>query len=118
VEIDRMVLVGVEERPKARISGLFVAFIHRGFTILIDCLLGVAEGHVGGPLHRCMPLKHHTVIIPLIAGVRGVVTWARRRPMNHWHLAGATPLGGPSHILVVLGPFLTTRIHPEIKDME
>jgi hypothetical protein len=30
-------------------------------------------------------------------------------------LAGVTPLGGPDCILLVLGPFLTMRIHPEIR---
>jgi hypothetical protein len=107
-----MVPVGVEKGPKARITGLFAAFIHRGFTIHIDCtllcLLGVLDGQVGGPLNRCMPLKHLTVI--LIAGVRRVVMWARR-PTSHRCLAGATLLGGPSRILPVLGPFLVMRVH-------
>jgi hypothetical protein len=91
--------------------------------ILIDCtllcLLGISDGHVAGPLNMCMPLKHLTVIHPIIAGVRGVVTWARRRrPTRHRHLAGVTPLGGPGRILPILGPFLTMRVHPEIREME
>jgi hypothetical protein len=72
---------------------------------------------VGGPLNRCMPLKHLTVIFPFIARVRGVVMWARRRlrPMSHRRLVGATLLGGPGRILQVLGPLLMTRVHPEIR---
>jgi hypothetical protein len=78
VEIDRTVPVGVENGPKARITGLLAAFIHRGFTIVIDftllCLLGVLDGHVGRSLNRCMPLKHFIIIVILIARVRRVVT--------------------------------------------
>jgi hypothetical protein len=72
---------------------------------------------VGGPLNRCMPLKHLMVIFPFIARVRGVVMWARRRlrPMSHMHLVGATLLGGPGRILQVLGPLLMMRVHPEIR---
>jgi hypothetical protein len=35
--------------------------------------------------------------------------------MRHRCLAGVTPLGGPGHFLLVLGPFLTTRVHPWIR---
>jgi hypothetical protein len=124
VEIDRPVPIRVEERPKAGVMGLLAALIHRSFTIFIDCallcLLGIADGHVGGLFNRSMPLKHLVVIFSFIAGVRGVVTWMRRglRPMSHRRLARATPLGGPSFILPVLGPLLMTRAHPEIRDME
>jgi hypothetical protein len=38
--------------------------------------------------------------------------------MSYRCLAGATLLGGPSCILMVLGPFLTMRIHPEIRRIE
>jgi hypothetical protein len=116
-----MVPVGVEKGPKARITGLFAAFIHRGFTIHIDCtllcLLGVLDGQVGGPLNRCMPLKHLIVILILIAGVRRVVMWARR-PTSHRCLAGATLLGGPGRILPVLGPFLVMRVHTKAREVE
>jgi hypothetical protein len=109
----------VEERQK-RIMGLLVAIIHRGFTVLIDCtllcLLGLSEGHVSRPLNQCMTLKHLTVVLLLIAGVRGVLPWVRSwRPTRHGRLAGATLLGGPDHILPRLGPLLPTRIHPEIR---
>jgi hypothetical protein len=119
VEIDRTIPFGVENGPKVGTTGLLAAFIHRGFTIVIDCtllcLLGVLDGQVGRPLNRRMPLKHLTVILILIAGVRRMVTWMRRRPMNCRHLAGAPLLGAPDHILSVLGPLLTTRVHPEIR---
>jgi hypothetical protein len=64
-----------------------------------------------------VPLKHLTIIFLFIAGVKRVVTW-RRRPMSSRSFAGMTPLGGLSHILPLLSPLLTTRIHPEIKDMK
>jgi hypothetical protein len=111
----------VEKRPKPRITGLLATFIHRSFTIVIDrvllCLLGISDGHVGRPLNRCMPLKHLTVFLILIDGVRRMVTWMRRRPTNHRRLAGATLLGGPDHILPVLGHFLVMRVHPKIREM-
>jgi hypothetical protein len=60
VEIDRMVPIRMEERPKVGVMGLFAALIHRCFSIVIDCallcLLGVAEGYVGGPLNWRMTL--------------------------------------------------------------
>jgi hypothetical protein len=123
MEIDRTVPIRLEKRPKLRIMGLLATFIHRGFTIVIDCarlcLLGISDGHVGGPLNRCMPLKHFMVFLIFIARVRGVVMWTwRRRSMSYRCLAGATLLGGPSCILMVLGPFLTMRIHPEIRRIE
>jgi hypothetical protein len=121
VEIDRMVPVGVEKGPKERITRLLAAFIHKGFTIVIDCtllhLLRVLDGHVGRPLNRCMPLKHLMVILILVAGVRRVVTWLRRRPTSHRRLVSATLLGAPGHILPMLCPFLMTRVHPEIREM-
>jgi hypothetical protein len=124
VEIDGTVPVGVEERPKMRIMGLLTAFIHRGFTIVIDsallCLLGISDDHMGGPLNRCMPLKHLMLFLIFIAGVRGVVTWTmrRRRSTSRRRLARATPLGCPGRILSVLGPLLEMRIHPEIRGMK
>jgi hypothetical protein len=97
------------------------AFIHKSFTIVIDCtllhLIGVLDGHVGRPLNTRMPLKHLTVILILITRVRRVVTWTRRRPTSHRRLAGVTPLGGSDHILPVLGPFLAMSVHPEIRGM-
>jgi hypothetical protein len=107
-----------------RIMGLLATFIHRGFMIVIDsallCLLGISDGHVGGLLNRCMPLKHLMPFLIFITGVRGVVMWMsrRRRSMTRRRLTGVTPHGGPSHILPVLGPFLVMRIHPEIREME
>jgi hypothetical protein len=65
-----------------------------------------------------MPLKHLTLFLIFIAGVRGVVTWTRRRSTTRRCLVGATPLGGPDRILPVLGPFLVIRIHPGIREME
>jgi hypothetical protein len=54
-----------------------------------------------------------TVII-LLARVRRMMTRTRRMtPFKH--LAGAAALGGPSHILPLLGSLLTARIHPEIR---
>jgi hypothetical protein len=112
----------VEERQKTQITGLLATSIHRGFMIVIDCallcLLGISDGHVGGPLNRCMPLKHLTVFLIFITGVRGVVMWMRRRSTTCRRLAGVTPLGGPDRLLSVLGPFLLMRIHPEIRGIE
>jgi hypothetical protein len=65
-----------------------------------------------------MPLRHLTVILILIVEVRRVVTSARRRPTSHRRLAGAIPLGGLCRILSVLCPFLATRVHLEIREME
>jgi hypothetical protein len=61
-----------------------------------------------------MLLKHLMVILILIAGVRRVLTW-RRRLMSSKCFARATPLGGPSHILPMLGPLVTMRVHLEIR---
>jgi hypothetical protein len=74
---------------------------------------------VGGPLNRSMLLKHLTVILILIAGVRRVVM-RRRRPTRHGclALAGATLHGSLGHILSVLGPLLMTRIRLEIRRVE
>jgi hypothetical protein len=99
--------------------GLLASLIHRSFTIFIDgallFFLRIAKGQVGGPLNRRMPLKHLMVFHFLIAGARRVVTQARRMiPTIHGRLAGPTSLGGPAHILLVLGPLLTTRVPPEI----
>jgi hypothetical protein len=64
-----------------------------------------------------MPLKHLTVFCILIAGARRVVTRGRRSiPTRHGRLASMMPLGGPSHIMQVLGPLLKMRIHPEIRE--
>jgi hypothetical protein len=106
-----------------RIMGLLATFTHRGFTIIVDsamlCLLEISDGHVEGLFNRCMSLKHLTLFLIFITRVRGVVMWmTRRRSTTHMCLAGATPLGGPDCILLVLGPFLTMRIHPEIREME
>jgi hypothetical protein len=38
--------------------------------------------------------------------------------MTRRRLARATSLGGPDCILLVLGPLLAMRIHPEIRGME
>jgi hypothetical protein len=66
-----------------------------------------------------MPLKELTLILLLITRVRGVMTRARRRrSTGHGCLAGPTPLGGPDHILPLLGLLLAARIHPEIRDRE
>jgi hypothetical protein len=64
-----------------------------------------------------MLLKHLTIILILFARVRRVVTWRRRRPTRHRCLAlvNTTPLGGPDLISLVLGPLLTTRVHPETR---
>jgi hypothetical protein len=97
-----------------RIMGLLATFIHMGFTIVIDSAL--LCGYVGGPLNRCMPFKHLTLFLIIIAGVRGVVT--RRRSTIQRHLAEATTLGGLGHILPMLGPFLVMRIHPGIGDIK
>jgi hypothetical protein len=107
-----MVLVGVEKLPKARIMGLFAAFICRGFTIHIDCtllcLLGVLDGQVAGPLNECMHPKHLTVILILVAGLRRMVMGRRRMTA---HLAETAPLGGLSNLLPLLASLLPTRIH-------
>jgi hypothetical protein len=66
-----------------------------------------------------MPLIELMLILLLITRVRGVMTRVRRRrSTGHGCLAGLTPLGGPDHILPLLGLLLTVRIHPEIRDRE
>jgi hypothetical protein len=74
---------------------------------------------VRGALNRRIPLKHLMVILSLIVVMRGVVTWARRRmmPKRHGRITGVTPFGGPGHILLVLGPLLVMRVHPEIREL-
>jgi hypothetical protein len=67
---------------------------------------------VGGPLNRSMMLEHLTDIF-LLARVRGVMTGRRMTP--HKRLARAASLGGPDHILSVLGLLLLMRIHPDIR---
>jgi hypothetical protein len=56
--------------------------------------------------NHALPHHHHW-------SERGGVTWMRRS-MTRRRLAEVTPLGGPSHILPMLGPFLVMRIHPGI----
>jgi hypothetical protein len=64
VEIDRLVPIQVEKRPKTRVAVLFVAIKDRIFTIFVDGgllqFLGVAGGQVRGPLNRSVMLKHLT----------------------------------------------------------
>jgi hypothetical protein len=117
VEIDRPVPIRVKECPKMRVTGLLAALIHWSFMVVIDGallhLLGVAEGHVGGPLNRRMIFKHFTIISLFIAGVRRMMR--RRRGVTPCkHLAEAASLGGrgSGHILMILGSLLTVRIHP------
>jgi hypothetical protein len=49
----------------------------------------------------------------LIAGMRGVTGGLRIAACKR--LAGMAPLGGPGNILLLLGPLLTTRVHPRNK---
>jgi hypothetical protein len=115
VEVDGVVPIVVKKRPKKAIHGLLVPSIYRSFVVCIDCallgLLGIFDGQVVGALNGCMPLEELTVILLLVIGVRGVVM-RRRRMTGHNCLARATPLGGPDNILPLLGPLLTTRVHP------
>jgi hypothetical protein len=61
-----------------------------------------------------IPLIKLMLILLIIAGVRGVMTRARK--MSCKSFAGATSLGGhPSHILLLLGPLLTAGVHPEMR---
>jgi hypothetical protein len=66
---------------------------------------------VGGPLNQSMSLEL-LVDIFLLTGVRRVMTGRRMMPRKC--LARAILLGGPGHILPVLGLLLPTKIHPEI----
>jgi hypothetical protein len=62
-------------------------------------------------LLRSIPLIKLTLILLIIARVRGVMTQARKMPCKSF--AGWTSLGGgPSHILPLLGPLLTAGVHP------
>jgi hypothetical protein len=65
-----------------RILGLFTVFVHKGFTILIDCvllhLLWVLDSHVRGALNGCMLLEHLAILLLLVTGVGRVVTGRRR----------------------------------------
>jgi hypothetical protein len=76
VNVNGVVPIGVEKRPKLRVRGLLAAFIHRSFTVVVDGfligLLGVPDGIVIMALFGCMPLIELTLIL-LVAGVRGVV---------------------------------------------
>jgi hypothetical protein len=123
VKVDRVVPIRMEKRPKPRVHGLLAAFLHRSFTVGVDsvllCPLGVPNGIVITTLLGSMPLIELTLIMLLVIGVRGVVTWLRRRrPTRHSRLAWTTLLAGPGHILLILGSFLTTWVHPEIRDIE
>jgi uncharacterized membrane protein len=123
VKINGAVPIRVERRPKPRVHELLAAFIHKSFAGVVDCflfgLLRVLDGIVIMVLSMCMPLIELTLIIILVPGVRGVVTWVRRRrPTRHRCLVGATLLGGPGNIFVLLGPLLTIRVHPGIRDIK
>jgi hypothetical protein len=61
-----------------------------------------------------IPLIELALILLIVAGVRGVMTWARK--MSRKSFAGATSLGGgPSHIMLLLGLLLTVGVHPEMR---
>jgi hypothetical protein len=62
-----------------------------------------------------MPLKHLTIILILIAGVRRMVT-GRLGITPYKRLAGSTPLERPGGILSLHAPFLMVRVHPEIRE--
>jgi hypothetical protein len=92
VKVNRAVPIGVEKRPKPRVCRLLAAFIHRSFMVVVDGallgLLGVPDVIVIVALFGCMPLIELMLILLLVVGVRGVVTWLRRRrPTRHMHLA-------------------------------
>jgi hypothetical protein len=112
----------MEKRSKLRVRRLLVAFIDRGFMGGVDSvllgLLGVPDGIVIMTFLRSMPLIELTLILLIITGVRGVVTWVRRRSTGHGRLVGSTPLGGPDQILSLLGLLLPTRIYPKVRDRE
>jgi hypothetical protein len=61
-------------------------------------------------------LEQLTVIF-LFVGVRRMMT-RRRRMMSCKHLAGVASLGGSGHILLLLGPLLVMRDHPELRKVE
>jgi hypothetical protein len=55
-----------------------------------------------------------TLILLAFTGVRGMMTRARKTSCKCF--AGATSLGGgPDHILSLLGPLLTARVHPKMR---
>jgi hypothetical protein len=81
-------------------------------------LLGVPDGIVIMAFLESMSLIEFTLILFIIAGVRGVVTRARRRSTGHGCHADPTSLGGPGHILSLLGLLLLASIHPEGRDRE
>jgi hypothetical protein len=71
---------------------------------------------VRGPLNRSVMLEQLTVLF-FLAGVRRMMM-RRRRITPCKRLAGAALLGGPSHILSVLGPLLVMRVHPKVRKVE
>jgi hypothetical protein len=68
---------------------------------------------VGGPLKRSLTLEQLTVIF-LLARVRRMMMRGNRMT-SHKPLVGAASLGGPNHILTLLGLLLVMRVHPEIR---
>jgi hypothetical protein len=92
VKVNGAVPIRVEKRPKPRVRGLLAVFIYKSFVVVVDGallgLLGVPDGIEIVALFGCMPLIELTLILVLVAGVRRVVTWARRRwPTRHRRLA-------------------------------
>jgi hypothetical protein len=77
----------MKKRPKTRVCRLLVALIDRCFSGCVDIvllgLLGVPDGIVIIAFLGSMLLIGLTLILLIIAGVRGVVTWARRRSTGH-----------------------------------
>jgi hypothetical protein len=68
---------------------------------------------VGGLFSQRMMLEHLAVIF-LHARVRKLMPGRRMMPRKR--LARAASLGGPSHILPILGLLLLMRIHPKIRN--
>jgi hypothetical protein len=109
VEVDWMVPVWVEKRPKVRVTGLLVVLIDWSFSVFIDSallwLFGVADGIMILALLRSIPLIKLMLILLIVTGVRGVMTRARKTSRKSF--VGATSLGwGPDHILLLHGPLL------------